>query len=152
MVRALAIAGIALLLDTGAAFAQDPGAPIPLFPSAPPRSIEADAIARTGHAQFAGSNAQRGHRAGAGRLADPASEAGGDRPYLLPSAGDRPGRQSATRCRNAIVDFSASGATPHGRRFSAPRWWSKILRPTGPRRLSMLSARSGPARALRAVC
>ncbi len=40
MVRTLAIAGFALLLDTATASAQDTGAPIPLFP-APPRSIEA---------------------------------------------------------------------------------------------------------------
>ncbi len=40
MVRALSIAGIALLLDAATSFAQDTGAPIPLLPAAPPRSFE----------------------------------------------------------------------------------------------------------------
>ena len=85
---------IALLLGTAASFAQDPAAPIPLFPGRRPARSSPAPVARTRNARFAAIARGAGDCTGARRLADPAPRAGSDRARLLPAAGHGPARRS----------------------------------------------------------
>ena len=125
MVRALAIAAVVLLLGTTAALAQYPAAPVPLYPGAAPRSFEPEPLRRLRRtAELPGSPrptvAPQAAPGPAGSLTPPPEPEATARVFCQQPVTVRH-RRFRFGAAALSADFSASGATPPGRRSSAPR-------------------------------